>query len=263
MFFHVFPNFVKPVEESGGGGGGEGEGAPAPPTPAQRVVSCALDELKRMAPTKIMTFSEKRRVQELLQGAIKRIDDLEGKMAGRAQLSEAEVEEYGELNREALEEKLKWCQGECKAQVAAGLLTVAEYGVIVKEMGGKLGSMKEEAAKLPAGDKRCEAAAARIAELTAKWEKAQADSARAVLPPLRGAEEIRKMKSALERLRRIEKEKNGKLLTVAEARELSNISDLEERITAAVQEARGFFETDEEFNIRLQHSIASAPPRRR
>ena len=137
VFFHVFPRFEKPAEAEGGGGGGGGEGACAkpPPTPAQRIVSCALEELKRMCPSKIMTFSEKRRAQEVLGEAIARIDALEAKMAARAQMTDAEMEEYGELNREALEDKAKWLQAECKSQVASGLLTAAEFSTILKVRG--------------------------------------------------------------------------------------------------------------------------------
>ena len=256
VFFHVFPRFQKPVEEAAAGGGAGEDATLTPPTPEQRIVSCTLDELKRMTPSKIMTFSEKRRVQEILSKAIGRIDELEAKMAGRAALTPSELEEYGALSREALEEKQKWFQVECKSHVSNGLLTAAEYSVIAKEMGEKLKAMAEEAGKLPAGDKRCEAASARIEELTKKREKVVADSSRAVLPPVRGADEIRKMKNALDRLKRIEREKGGKLLSVAEAMELSGIADLEERLSVALNDARGFFETDEEFGLRLQHALA-------
>jgi chromosome segregation protein len=211
-----------------------------------------------MAPSKIMTFSEKRRAQDILTAATGRIDALEAKMAGRGAMSEAEMEEYGALNREALEEKLKWLQGECKAQVAGGLLTAAEYATILKEMGERLAALEAEAAKLPSGDKRCEAAAAKIAELTAKRQATTANSARAVMPPLRGAAELVKARGALQRLRRLEKEKSGKLLSVAEARDIGAIPDLEARIQAALEDARGFFESDEEFALRLQNAAAAA-----
>ena len=259
MFFHVFPRFAKPQEAEGGGGAGAGaEEAPAPPTPAQRVVACTLEELKRMAPSKIMTFTEKRRAQDVLGAAVARIDALEAKMAGRGAMSEAEMEEYGQLNREALEEKAKWLQGECKTHVASGLLTAAEFATILKEMGDKLAAMAGEAAKLPAGDKRAEAAAARVAELTAKREATHAASARAVMPPLRDAVGLVKARAALDRLRRVEKEKSGKLLSVAEAQSLSQIPDLEARIQAALEDARGFFESDEEFALRLQNAASAA-----
>ena len=118
--------------------------------------------------------------------------------------------------------------------------------------------MQAEAAKLPEGDKKREAMAGRIAELTGKREATQAASARAVMPPLRGAAELVKAKAALTRLRRIEKEKSGKLLSVAEAKELGAIPDLEDRIQTALADARGFFETDDEFALRLQNAAAAA-----
>ena len=255
----MFPRYAKPEAAEGGGGGGGGEEAPAaPPSPAQRLVACSLEELKRMAPSKIMTFTEKRRAQDVLAAAVARIDALEAKMASRAQMSEAEVEEYGALNREGLEEKAKWLQGECKAHVAGGLLTAAEYATILKEMGEKLAAMTAEASRLPAGDKRSEAAGAKIAELTAKREATAGASARAVMPPLRGAAELVKARSALERLRRMEKEKSGKLLSVAEAQQLGQMAELEARIQSGLADARGFFETDDEFALRLQNAASAA-----
>ena len=125
-------------------------------------------------------------------------------------------------------------------------------------MGEKLAAMAGEAARLPAGDQRGEVAAAKIAELTAKREATLAASARAVMPPLRGAAELVKARAALERLRRLEKDRSGKLLSMAEAQQLGQMPDLEARIQGALADARGFFESDEEFALRLQNAASAA-----
>ncbi len=253
VFFHVFPRVVAPAGGGGGGGGGEAEAtAPAAPTPAQRVVACTLAELQRMAGSKIVTWSEKRRANSAIADALARIDALEARMGQREPLSDGEQAEYAALDREALGDKAKWLTGVCREQVAAGLLTAAEFAQVLKEMDAKLAELAAAAA---GGGKAAERAAAAAAELGAK--RAALAEKRPVLPPVARAEDIRKARAQLERLRRLERENTGKVVSLALAKEIGAIPDWAARVEELECGARGFFESDEEWAVR---DAAMLPP---
>lgn len=255
---HVFPGVAPRASASAAASVTPAESAtPAGPTPAQRLVSCSLKELQAMTPSRLMTWSEKRAGAALLGDAVARIDALEGKMATRCALTPAETEEYAALSREALEEKARWLAAEGKAQVAAALLTGEEFRVILEEMGERLAGLRTEAGAGGGSSKAALAAAAKAAELEAKREALKAASANPLLPPLRGEAEARALRSKLAALDRLEKAKAGTLLTLAEARELGARGDHAARLAAILADARGWFESDAAWDIRLKAFMAA------
>jgi hypothetical protein len=251
VFFHVFPKVAAPAA-AGGGGGGEEAPAAVVVTPAQRLVACTLPELQRAAGSKIVTWSEKRRANGLISDALARIDALEARMGQREPLTDAETTEYAALDRETLGEKAKWLTAACKEQVANGLLTAAEFAQVLKEMDTKLGELAGVAA---GGGKAGERAAAASAELTAK--RAALAEKRPVLPPVARAEDIRKARAQLERLRRLERDNAGKVVNLAVAKEIGAIPEWAARVEELERAARGYFETDEEWAVR---DAAMLPP---
>lgn len=261
-YVHVFPRFVVRATPTGGVGGGA-EGAPrAAPTAAERVVTSSFDEFKKMVNARVVTWSEKRKAATLLTAALARMDDLESRMAGRAPLTEAELAEYATLDRAVLTEKGEFLHAEIKGHVANGLLTAAEYAVILQEMGEKIKALADAAT---AGDssKRAAAAAAKLAELTEKRDTLKAKAACPVLPPMRGSAEIQALRSKLAAIDRLEKKCAGRLLSVAEAKEIAAREDAKDRIAAILSDARGWFEDDAAWTVRLEAAMNAPLPKRK
>jgi hypothetical protein len=81
-----------------------------------------------------------------------------------------------------------------------------------------------------------------------------------VLPPLRGIDAGRRLRGARGALDRLEQKIGARLQTVAEAKELSARTELVARHNAVVDDARGWFEEDAAFELRLAHALAAGGP---
>lgn len=268
-YLHVFPRLAAKATPGGGSGGaGAGAESTAAPavdreSPAYVVTACTLAQLQRLVPSRVVSYSQKKRLLGVLQDADRRLEALDNKMMTTAQpLSPGEQEEYDVTTREALAEKVAWVQAEIKAQVAAGKLTAAEKEHVLAGMDDKLAAAKAELAAAAASNpKKAAALQAGLDGLAARR------SALAAAPPVthavRGDADMRKavlgMQSADKLRARIAKE--GRLATIPEARELGARVDHEERLAALKAEARGWFEEDAEFDARVDAALKALAAR--
>jgi hypothetical protein len=270
IYLHVFPRVditAPPAAAGGGGGGGEGGGgeggaaARAPETPASRVVTCEVFDFAKLVPARVAAWSHKRRVLGVLQGAVRRLEEIEGKMTSRQALTPAEEDMYATASRPGLEEKVSWLQARMKEQVAEGALTAREREVVLAEMEDKLGALAAEAGKAE-GKKAAAAAAAREA-LAGKRDAVKAAFA-ATSPatyPVRGLADIRKLRAEIARLDRLEAASAGKTMSPSEALARSRELDAREvhagRLAALAEEARGWFEEADEFEARVKEQAGT------
>jgi hypothetical protein len=252
VYLHVFPAFkvaaALAAEKDSGGGS---EAVIAPPTPSARVISCTFAEFSKLVNSRVLTYNEKRRCASVLTSALLKLDDFESRLASRVTLTPSELDEYGELSRETLVEKAAWLQSEIKAQVVSRRLSAREFTTILGEMETKMTALKDE--KRPAAVKSLE-------ELTAKHAALKISSNAPVLPPLRNEADIRKVRTALGALDRLEAKAAGRLLTMNEAKELGTRAGLIEHHNSLIDDARGFFEETSDFELRLAAALAAGAP---
>lgn len=266
MYLTVFPK-IAPVVDAGasaaaqGGagaasGGAGGGGRREPESVDSRVVTCTLDELKKMVAARMPAWSQKRRAAGVLSDAVKRLDALDAKLVSGQQLSGEEQEDYDRVGRELLDDKAAWLKTAVQAQVAEGVLTAAEKDSIAAEMRSKLEALDKELAAATAGGSAKKAEALRSQRETLATKKAHVDSVSPVVHPLRGELEIRKTKQLIGALERLEASIGGRMKSLAEVKELGQLPDLQARLEVLLKDARDFFESDEEFKVRLQAATA-------
>ena len=255
VYLHVFP-VSKVVEKASEGDVVASASAQTPsgPTPTARVIAAPLPDFQKLVANRVMTWNEKRSCAAILAGALAKLDDFELRLSSRAALTPVELSEYQELSREGLTEKVQWLHGEIKGQVASKRLSAREFSIILGEMDVKMAALKGEVAGGRA------AAATALEQLTAKAVALKTASAAPVHPPFRGEAEIRKCRAALGALDRLEAKCAGRLLSVAEARDLSSRVGLIDTHNALIDDARGFFEETIDFELRLASALAAGAP---
>ena len=252
VYVHVFPRIAATPTPTADAPAASAETAAA--SPSQRVLTCSTLELQRIIPSRAPTWSEKRTVLALVTAALTRLDEYEARMAARVPLSATEQAEYDTLSREALDEKSQWLHAQLKAAVSGGQLTALEFETVLREMDAKLAALRSAAAAATAGDAAARAAAA-VAALEEKRSAVARAAARPMAPPpLRGEAEIRKARGTLAAIERVEKAAHGRLMTLAEAREVGARPDVEARLAALLAEARGWWESSEAFEARVAAS---------
>jgi hypothetical protein len=270
IYLHVFPKVVPPPSsgphggaDGAGGEGDEDDGKPAldPSDPRNRVLMAEQFDFVKIVPSKVAPWSHKRRLLSFLQSTLKRIEDIEGKMAMRQELSDAEQALYEGTSRANLEEKAAWLQAQMKEQVSAGDLTAAERETVLKEMEEKLAAATAEVNKAEAGSKKASVLAEKRDALAGRRDAVRSAFADASPPtyPVRGIADIKKARLELARLDKLEASTAGKTLTVSEAmaraRELEARPGLQERLEGLYRDARGWFESDEEFEGRVKEGL--------
>lgn len=266
IFLHVYP-LIAGAAASGGSGGSGGAGAAGSAasaavdrdSPTYVLTACSLDQLKRLVPSKLASYSQRKRTLGVLTAAESRLEALETQMITMARaLTAAEQEEYDVTTREALGEKAAWLQGEVKAQVAAGKLTALERERVIHGMDEKLAAARAELAAAEAaggGGKKVVALAAAIEGLLSK--KAALQATPPVAHAVRGDVEMRRCLVGIANAERLRASiaKVGRLATLAEAKELGAKLDHEERLAVLKTEARGWLEEDAEFDARVDAAL--------
>ena len=228
-------------------------------SPTYVLTACSLDQLKRLVPSKLASYSQRKRALGVLTAAESRLEALETQMITMARaLTAAEQEEYDVTTREALGEKAAWLQGEVKAQVAAGKLTALERERVIHGMDEKLAAARAELAAAEAaggGGKKVVALAAAIEGLLSK--KAALQATPPVAHAVRGDVEMRRCHVGIANAERLRASiaKAGRLATLAEAKELGAKLDHEEHLAVLKTEARGWLEEDAEFDARVDAAL--------
>lgn len=319
MYMHVFPKITKAAPatsanggsssatsgagSSGGsstGGPGEGESASGLTENQTRVIVSEMPEFKKMVPSMIGSWAQKRRAATFMQETMKKLEDIESALAMRKALSPAEQALFELCTRDTIEEKLTWLQGEIKTMVAENKLTFAELDTAIQEISERIQQMEAELAKAkadtanPKAAKMIPAMEARIAEI--KTKRASFDSRRVDaiaagiaalggvalarpgrgasgpsgprgwnMQPLKARDSIREAHLRIAAIDKFEKEKTagGRKLTPQEAMQVSQRDDLRKDLGVLLRAARGWWETDQEFNTRVNESIANAPSKKK
>eukprot|EP00913_Durusdinium_trenchii_P001637 g1514.t1 len=248
-FVHVFP---KLMEEAATAARPEGEEeaaeAPrgAPKTPEELLLQSDEADFTRYLQTHLVTYAQKQKLLELLKHRIAALEEIEGKMS---RLEKMTSEEEQLFEAEQLESKIA--------------LT------------------KEELSKAEADGKSKKAQAlSEHLEVMHSTRSSIKSAEPAPLPPLKHGEQIRKLRLKLAELAQLEKDKRGcsgrmccPLLpqnrgnySLDELKRLGERPELQEAVEELERRAKGWLESDEVFEERLQANLrlggkAKAAPR--
>mmetsp|Transcript_43669 Transcript_43669/g.76553 ORF Transcript_43669/g.76553 Transcript_43669/m.76553 type:complete len:395 (-) Transcript_43669:47-1231(-) len=260
-FVHVFPRVAPPAAEEGEEAA-EGPAENVRRDPADVLAECDMATFRRMVDNNVQGYALKRRVLDALKSRLASLEAAEQKLIARELLGEEEQRLYDTLSAEGLKEKAQILTRELQAHIDAAELTAAEQRDVLAQLDGKLKDLEAQLAKASAEGK-----AKMQAKLEEQREKLRAtkatvsDAKPAPGVPLKHGPEIRKYRAKLAGLAKLEREASGKY-TLDELKRLGEKPELEEAISVLEARARMWFETDEEFQERVQKCLREAPARK-
>lgn len=275
IYLHVFPEIVVSTTSAGAGASNDTESETAitfnMDAPPVRCIACEVFDFKKLADSKFPSWIQRRRVLQLLQDAIKQIDAMEAKMVSRIALSPVEQAKYDMASRQNLEEKVTLLQGLMKEQVSGGILTSTERETVLGEMENRLKTLDEEAAHALADghEKSAGQLKQQHSNLSTRRDgvKEAFRSTPAVTRPVRSIADIKQARLQIARLDKLEATLSQgpapgqKALSAAEllARrtEVDTRHGIQDKLNALQNDARFWFELEEEFEGRVKEGIMS------
>ncbi|CAK9039258.1 unnamed protein product [Durusdinium trenchii] len=268
-FVHVFP---KLMEEAATAARPEGEEeaaeAPrgAPKTPEELLLQSDEADFTRYLQTHLVTYAQKQKLLELLKHRIAALEEIEGKMSRLEKMTSEEEQLFEAVGAEELREKVKQTRSELQNMVDAKRLTSAEKSDFLEQLESKIALTKEELSKAEADGKSKKAQAlSEHLEVMHSTRSSIKSAEPAPLPPLKHGEQIRKLRLKLAELAQLEKDKRGNY-SLDELKRLGERPELQEAVEELERRAKGWLESDEVFEERLQANLrlggkAKAAPR--
>eukprot|EP00929_Paragymnodinium_shiwhaense_P000152 TRINITY_DN100395_c0_g1_i1.p1 TRINITY_DN100395_c0_g1~~TRINITY_DN100395_c0_g1_i1.p1 ORF type:complete len:418 (+),score=160.34 TRINITY_DN100395_c0_g1_i1:86-1339(+) len=260
-FVHVFPKISGAAQASAAADGGEEEEEEEKPMSKEDLLFHATDdEFDRMMTAHLITYSQKKKLLELLMTRISNLEKIEAKMTSLQQLTPEEQAMYDDIGADELSAKVKHVKTTLQAMVDGGKLTSREKAAFEEGLDEKLEGVEAELTKA-----NVEGKAKKIEALEkAKKQLCEArknikDAGSASLPPLRHGAEIGKLHRKLMELHKLEKDKKGNY-SMDELKRLGDKADIEEALTELENRSRGWFEEDAIFQERLQACKKAAGP---
>lgn len=259
-FLHVFPKMNLTSNAGGGGGGGPAAEPDASlldlGSPGYLATVCAFSTFQKMVASKTQSWAQRRRMMAELRSSMDSFGEIEMKMIAAQPLSAEEQEIYEVTSSEDIEEKVKWLEGQLKAMVEEGQLTMGEKQQLLDQVGQKIELAQNEldVATAEGKTKRVEKLGLALANMTARREKLQA------IVPIRHAlkheeaiKDVRKQIVPIEKL-----EAKAGLRNMEEMKRIGAKADLEAEAARLEDESRGWFEEDAEFQARCALVAAAA-----
>lgn len=216
-------------------------------------IACACESatFKDMVASKVVSYKQKKHLQQVLQASADRFQEVEAKLISGAALSASEQGIY-DSNSGADTEKIIWLQGEVKRMVDEGKLTRGEKADLIHSIEANLASVEKEIEEATA-----EAKPKKVEKLTAKKEAISARKATvALITPvqhrLAQSESIQKLYQRLFPLVALEDKGRSMSLTLADLKTLEEKSDIEDAIRNLEAASRGWFVEDADFTAMCQ-----------
>lgn len=247
-FVHVFPKLSAPAAAEGGNEE-EGEEAARPLSAEEKVLRCGPEQMARILTDFLPTYGQKKNLLDILKERIAKWNRADEKTRAMGKLTDEEDEVYNyDIGVDEIQEKEKAVASSLQDMVEAGNLTANEQKYLLESLGDKLKTLEENGKKAPP----------KLSEMIQKAKNISAVS----LPPLKYATEIADTQRKLNNLAKLEASIKGKMGTIEQQRTLSEKPDLEEAFSVYSERSRGWFESDEVFQERLQTCVRAANARR-
>ncbi|OLP93498.1 hypothetical protein AK812_SmicGene24584 [Symbiodinium microadriaticum] len=252
-FVHVFPKISEAAPARAAEEGEAAEAAEA--TPEEMLLRSDDADFLRLVQAQVVTYAEKKRLLDLLKQRISDLEAIEAKMTRLERLEPSEEALFNDVGAEELKEKRKVVEGEMKAMVDSGRLTAAERTDLLEQLEGKLEAVNAEIAKAQQDGKAKKVQALQHQLELMQSTKASVKAAEPVaLPPLKHGAKIRELRMKLAELAQVEKVSKGHY-SMDELKRLGERPEIEEAVEELEKRARGWLESDEVFQERLQANL--------
>ncbi len=216
-----------------------------------------MNNFERMISTKCPSWSQKKSCGAVITELKSMLETLDSKLLRGTPLDDAEQQFYDSISMDSLEQKANFVRDGMKKHVDDGNVTKSEKEKLLSQVTEKLDGVKKDI-DVATKEKKPK----KVDKLTLQKEKLterlnSIDDITPKLPsPLKFQADISKLRKELQPLIKLEKETKGRLLSIKETAMMTRKEEIEEEILILEERSRGWFEEDEEFQIRVNASRA-------
>jgi hypothetical protein len=220
-----------------------------------KIAHATMNVFPRMVESRCPSWSQKKGCVTAITDLKSALEELDSKLMTGTPLTETEQNFYDSVSMNSLEEKLACVKDLMHKQVDDGNITADEKRVLLSQVSDRLRSLATDIAK---ADKQSQPK--RAENLRQAEEKAAARKEKLLKieprPPhrLKNEAEIAKLRTELVPLLEVENNAKGRLLTLKETQAVARKDEILEEIEQLEQASRGWFESDETFQARVEAS---------
>jgi len=252
-FVHVFPRLAAP--DTGDAGEDEEdeeeEEADEDLTEEQRRLLRSSDEqFERICDEALMTYGQKKNALDFMKARVAKWNEIDEKVRNCEQLSPEEDKLYNsDIDITSIEAKDKVLSAKIQEFIEKGQLSAHDQKNLLATLEGKLAQIEKSGKKAPA----------KLLETIKQVKECDPKP----LPPLRHAEKIKEHSRKIAQLKSLEASLKGKLGTIEQTRALAEEPLHKEALETFTQKSRGWFESEDVFQQRLEACLKSvAAPKR-
>jgi len=228
-------------------------------SPKHMIAMSSMQVFTRMIASKCPSWSQKKVCAKNI-GEVKNIlEELEKKLLAGIPFNDIEQEFYDDVSIDSLSQKEQLVRTEMQKQVEEGRITALEKSKLLNQVQEKIDALQKGIAEAKQDSKP-----KKVEKLTLQMEKANERKKKisAITGintyPLKNEREIGKLRKEMQPLLRLERETKGRLLSLKETTVMSRKDEIEEEIRILEEQSRGWFEEDDEFQVRVEVSRAAS-----
>lgn len=224
-------------------------------SPGQLISICNLSDFEKLLSSKCPSWSQKKKCISVISDIRAIIESLEGKLVAGSPLTESEQEFYDSCDLSNLQMKDKMVKDEMQKCIDEGKITSIEKKKLLEQVREKLSSIANEINDFtdkPQKIQQLQEQRMRLKEREKKLESLTPCSPQV----LKFQYEIETLRKELHPLLKLEHDTKGRLLTLKETTTLVRKEVIELEILGLEEKSRGWFEDDEDFQLRLDASRA-------
>jgi len=220
-------------------------------------MSASMNTFERMILNKCPSWSQKKVCQGVIADLKDMLESLDNKLLHGSLLTDAEQEFYDGVSIDALGQKAQFVRDEMKKHVDEGKITKVEKEKLINQVKEKIESLSVEIdqATKDKKPKKLENLTNQKGKLLERYQ-----SLDKILPdapvPLKHQTEISNLRKEMQPMLKLEKEAKGRLLSIKETAMMTRKEEIEEEILDLEEKSRGWFEDDDDFQLRVAASRA-------
>lgn len=226
-------------------------------SPKELIAMSNFHVFERMIASQCPSWSQKKQCISVMGDIRGMVESLDGKLLSGTPLTDAEQEFYDACDLSSLQKKEETIKEEMQKCIDEGRITSTEKKKLLMQVREKLSNLNkdmEASANKPKKLKQLKDQQQRLQEREKKLES--------ITPcpphPLKFQSDIEKLRRELQPLLKLENETKGRLLTLKETTTLARKEEIEFEILQLEEKSRGWFEDDEDFQLRVDASRAIA-----
>lgn len=261
----VFPKIKTIAQGMGDMNIESGDGSPpvlAENTDIHYIAMSSSNVFQRMLEVKCASWSQKKScvgVIEEIQGLVNGLDE---KLMGGTPLTDSEQDFYDSCELSVLEQKLSHVRGEMHKQVDESRITSREKSRLLNQVTEKVQQLDKDIADATKNKKPKKLEKLKMQKTKAGERKESLEEITPTAPlALRFQKDIEKLRKEMQPLLKLESDAKGRLLSLKETTTLARKDEIEEEIADLEDNSRGWFEEDEDFQVRVDASRAQAKAR--